>query len=172
MQLCGRGLEARARILSFNWRKVLFSKLSRLFLAEGIISMFRACERIGLPFGVPDLRPVQGATRAVCPLRHITEEQRRNGPKMGLPEACPPAGRGQAAFGLCLRRLSLAYHLGYATLFAPCLAPKSPPANVNLILLQPLSSMNRATTVVYFCSCLIYEAFLVCGFLKGGKDTF
>jgi len=44
---------------------------------------------------------VQGATKALCRW-HIAEEQRRNALKMGLRQ------KGQAAFGLRLRRSSLA----------------------------------------------------------------
>jgi len=40
--------------------------------------------------------------------------------------------KGQVAFGLRLRRSSLPYHRGYASFFAPCLAPKSPLANSQL----------------------------------------
>ena len=40
-----------------------------------------------------------------------------------------PVPKGQAAFGLRLRRSLLSYHRGYESFFAPCLAPKSSLAN-------------------------------------------
>ena len=59
--------------------------------------------------------------------------------------------KGQAAFGLRLRRSLLPYHRGYAIFFTPCLAPKSALANCQLYCAtppkgQPLNLRNDEVT--------------------------
>ena len=65
------------------------------------------------------------------PQRTVTDERRRTGPKMGLPEG---PGRFWAATALLVTHIPQRV----CSILAPCLAPKSPRPIAHIISLRPL----------------------------------